>query len=182
MENRFQNWLSKTAFNASAHPSGAGEGATCLLSPNERHFYLVDDRQIDDFQQRESVGSVAQTNRENLAIADSFLRAGNQFSHGFPFLIGLLAEVYRNVSHKRIAQVDLGMFDRKHQVIGDNPNQGLQKMCRDILRSVLRTLTETEQVVVSMDLIQALRIDNPCLIKKSISMDCDTAKVTLRDR
>ncbi|MGK7927147.1 MAG: glucosyl-3-phosphoglycerate synthase [Spirulina sp.] len=72
--------------------------------------------------------------------------------------IGLLAEVYRNVSHKRIAQVDLGIFDHKHQVLGDNPDQGLQKMCRDILRSLLRTLTETERVTISMDRIQALRV------------------------
>ena len=72
--------------------------------------------------------------------------------------IGLLAEVYRNVSHKRIAQVDLGVFDHKHQVLGENADEGLQKMCRDILRAILRTLTETEQVVISMDRIQALRV------------------------
>ncbi len=72
--------------------------------------------------------------------------------------VGLLAEVYRNVAMKRIAQVDLGIFEHKHQGVGTSPNQGLQKMCRDILKSILRTLTETEQVVISADHIRALRV------------------------
>ena len=72
--------------------------------------------------------------------------------------VGLLAEVYRNVALKRIAQVDLGVFEHKHQPLGASANKGLQKMCRDILQSVLRTLTETEQVVVTIDHIRALRI------------------------
>lgn len=72
--------------------------------------------------------------------------------------VGLLAEVYRNLSPKRISQVDLGIFDHKHQSIGATPENGLQKMCRDILCSVLRTLTETEQVVISRDHIHALRV------------------------
>ncbi len=72
--------------------------------------------------------------------------------------VGLLAEVYRNVALKRIAQVDLGTFDHKHQSVGESPNQGLQKMCRDILQSLLRTLTETEQVVIGTDQLRSLRI------------------------
>lgn len=72
--------------------------------------------------------------------------------------IGLLSEVYRNVAEKRISQVDLGIFEHKHQSLGDSPNEGLQKMCRDIMRSVLRTLTETEPVTISMDHIHALRV------------------------
>ncbi len=72
--------------------------------------------------------------------------------------IGLLAEVYRNVAEKRISQIDLGIFDHKHQKIGKSTSEGLQKMCRDILRSILRTLTETEQVVITRDHIHALKI------------------------
>lgn len=72
--------------------------------------------------------------------------------------VGLLAEVYRNVALKRIAQVDLGLFEHKHQSLGNSPNQGLQKMCRDILQSILRTLTETEQAVVTMDHIRSMRV------------------------
>ncbi|MEM1240960.1 MAG: glucosyl-3-phosphoglycerate synthase [Cyanobacteria bacterium P01_H01_bin.26] len=72
--------------------------------------------------------------------------------------VGLLAEVYRNVALKRIAQVDLGTFDHKHQTVGQSASQGLQKMCRDILHSLLRTLTETEQVVIGPDQLRSLRI------------------------
>lgn len=68
--------------------------------------------------------------------------------------VGLLAEVYRNVARKRIAQVDLGIFEHKHQALGSSTEQGLQKMCRDIFKSVLRTLTETEQVTVTRDPIR----------------------------
>ncbi|MGB3240320.1 MAG: glucosyl-3-phosphoglycerate synthase [Geitlerinemataceae cyanobacterium] len=72
--------------------------------------------------------------------------------------IGMLAEVYRNISPKRISQVDLGIFDHKHQAIGNSSDEGLQKMSRDILSSILRTLTETESVVMTADTIQALRV------------------------
>ncbi len=72
--------------------------------------------------------------------------------------IGFLAEVYRNVAEKRISQIDLGIFDHKHQSLGNSTNEGLQKMCRDILRSILRTLTETERVVLTMDHLHALRV------------------------
>ncbi|MDJ0536242.1 MAG: glucosyl-3-phosphoglycerate synthase [Xenococcaceae cyanobacterium MO_207.B15] len=72
--------------------------------------------------------------------------------------IGLLAEVYRSIAEKRIAQIDLGVFDHKHQVVGVSSQEGLRKMCRDILRSILRTLTETEKVIISRDLIHALRV------------------------
>jgi glucosyl-3-phosphoglycerate synthase len=72
--------------------------------------------------------------------------------------VGMLAEVYRNVALKRVAQVDLGIFEHKHQTLGHSANVGLQKMCRDILQSILRTLTETEQVVIGPDHIRSLRI------------------------
>lgn len=72
--------------------------------------------------------------------------------------IGFLAEVYRNVAEKRIAQIDLGIFDHKHQQVGNSSQEGLRKMCRDILRSVFRTLTETEKVIISRDHLHALRV------------------------
>ena len=58
--------------------------------------------------------------------------------------IGLLSEVYKNVRISRIAQVDLGIFDHKHKEIGSNESEGLQKMCTEILSSVLRGLMEHE--------------------------------------
>jgi len=72
--------------------------------------------------------------------------------------IGLLAEVYRNVAEKRIAQIDLGIFDHKHQIVGTSSSEGLRKMCRDIFRSILRTLAETERVTIDREHIHTLRI------------------------
>lgn len=72
--------------------------------------------------------------------------------------VGLLAEVYRNVAPKRVAQIDLGFFDHKHKEVGQNPTDGLQKMCTEILCSILKTLTETESVVISEAHQMALRI------------------------
>lgn len=72
--------------------------------------------------------------------------------------IEFLAELYRNLSEKRIAQVDLGVFDHKHQLVGEALDQGLQKMAADILGSLLRTLCELEQVILTLDHIHALRV------------------------
>ncbi len=72
--------------------------------------------------------------------------------------VGLLAEVYRNIARKRIAQVDLGIFEHKHQDLGQSSDEGLQKMCRDIFQSILRTLMETEQVMITRDHIRSLRV------------------------
>jgi hypothetical protein len=56
--------------------------------------------------------------------------------------VGVLAEVFRNVSPRRICQVDLcDTYEHKHQSISaDNPEGGLLKMCIDISKSLLRTL------------------------------------------
>lgn len=72
--------------------------------------------------------------------------------------VGLLAEVYRNAAPKRIAQIDLGFFDHKHKKVGSKPNEGLQKMCTEILSSILRTLTETESIVFSSGHQTALQV------------------------
>lgn len=56
--------------------------------------------------------------------------------------IGVLAEVFRNVSPKRICQVDLcDNYEHKHQNLStDNPEGGLFKMCIDISKALFRTL------------------------------------------
>jgi glucosyl-3-phosphoglycerate synthase len=56
--------------------------------------------------------------------------------------IGMLAEVYRNTSVKRICQVDIAeTYDHKHQALSaDDPGKGLLKMCVDICKIVFRTL------------------------------------------
>lgn len=57
--------------------------------------------------------------------------------------VGSLAEVFRNVSLKRVCQVDLAdNYDHKHQdVSAHDPTGGLLKMCADISKSLFRTLS-----------------------------------------
>lgn len=64
--------------------------------------------------------------------------------------IGVLAEVYRNYSTKRICQVDIAEnYEHKHQPLSeDNPSSGLMKMSVDIAKSLFRTIA-SEGVVFS---------------------------------
>ena len=64
--------------------------------------------------------------------------------------VGVLAEVYRNVSVRRVCQVDLcENYDHKHQPLSpEDPEKGLLKMCVDIAKSLFRTLA-SEGVVFS---------------------------------
>lgn len=56
--------------------------------------------------------------------------------------VGVLAEVYRNCSLKRICQVELvENYDHKHQALSEHdPNAGLHRMVRDIAASLIRNL------------------------------------------
>lgn len=56
--------------------------------------------------------------------------------------VGVLAEVYRNCSLKRICQVELvENYDHKHQELSEHdPRAGLHRMVRDIAASLIRNL------------------------------------------
>lgn len=56
--------------------------------------------------------------------------------------VGVLAEVYRNTSLRRVCQVDIAEnYEHKHQVLSPgDATKGLHKMCVDICKSVFRTL------------------------------------------
>lgn len=56
--------------------------------------------------------------------------------------VGVLAEVYRNTSLKRICQVELvENYDHKHQLLSEHDaNAGLHRMVRDIAASLIRNL------------------------------------------
>ncbi len=56
--------------------------------------------------------------------------------------IGMLAEVYRNTSLRRVCQVDVAEnYEHKHQALSqDDASGGLNRMSGDICKSVLRTL------------------------------------------
>jgi glucosyl-3-phosphoglycerate synthase len=59
--------------------------------------------------------------------------------------VGVLGEVYRNCSSKRICQVELcDNYDHKHQSLSpDDPEAGLNKMATDIAKNIFRTLSAT---------------------------------------
>jgi glucosyl-3-phosphoglycerate synthase len=69
--------------------------------------------------------------------------------------IGTLAELYRNVSNKRICEVDLGFFDHKHKSVSSDE---LLKTAEDGFITLLRTLTETEGIDVSEAFLLSLQV------------------------
>jgi len=69
--------------------------------------------------------------------------------------IGLLSEVYRNASYGRICQVDLGFYDHRHKEVSSG---GLLTTAEDSLITLLRTLTETENVDVSESFLTSLQV------------------------
>ena len=71
--------------------------------------------------------------------------------------VGVLAEVYRNCSVRRVCQVDIAdNYEHKHQMLSpDNASQGLLKMCVDISKSIFRTLS-SEGIVFSGGLFRTL--------------------------
>ena len=69
--------------------------------------------------------------------------------------LGLLAELYRNSAYRRICEVDLGFYDHRHKEIS---TEGLLKTAQDSLFTLLRTLTETENIVVSEPYLITLQV------------------------
>ena len=71
--------------------------------------------------------------------------------------IGIMAEMYRNVTPKRICQTDLGFYDHKHQKVGSS-DTGLTKMSGDILKTLLRILIEEDHIEISRESLISLRV------------------------
>lgn len=71
--------------------------------------------------------------------------------------VGMLAEVYRNTSLRRVCQVDIcENYDHKHQVLSpEDATAGLHKMSVDICKSIFRTL-ESEGIVFSEGFFKTL--------------------------
>jgi glucosyl-3-phosphoglycerate synthase len=73
--------------------------------------------------------------------------------------VGVLAEVYRNVSWWRVCQSEItDSYEHKHQDLSaDDPKKGLMRMAVDITKSILRTLAE-EGVPISDGLLKSLPV------------------------
>lgn len=72
--------------------------------------------------------------------------------------VGLLAEVYRNLSMTQICQVDVaGRYDHKHQELSaGNPERGLMRMVKGITGSIFRSIA-AEGVQISRSLLLSLK-------------------------
>ncbi len=81
---------------------------------------------------------------------DVDLARANRIPSDWGLEVGVLAEVFRNVSPKRICQADLcDNYEHKHQNLSSHdPEGGLLKMCIDISKSLFRMLA-SEGVIFS---------------------------------
>jgi glucosyl-3-phosphoglycerate synthase len=73
--------------------------------------------------------------------------------------IGVLCEVFRNVTNRRLCQVELAdVYEHKHQALSpEDPTRGLTKMSVDIAKSLFRNLA-TEGVVLTDALFNTLSV------------------------
>ncbi|MEJ2182110.1 MAG: glycosyl transferase [Nitrospirota bacterium] len=71
--------------------------------------------------------------------------------------MGVLAEVYRNTSVRRVCQIDIAEnYEHKHQVLSpEDATKGLNKMCIDISKSIFRTLA-SEGIIFSEGFFKTL--------------------------
>ena len=92
--------------------------------------------------------------------------------------VGSLAEVFRNVSMKRICQVDLAdNYEHKHQdVSAHDADSGLLKMCTDISTSLFTTLA-SEGVQFSESLFNTLYVTYLRIAQDAIKMYNDDAAI-----
>ena len=84
--------------------------------------------------------------------------------------VGVLAEVYRNCSMRRICQVDIAdNYEHKHQELSPgDPSKGLMKMAMDISKSLFRILA-AEGVKFDTGLMQTLLVRYQRMAENSIS-------------
>lgn len=72
--------------------------------------------------------------------------------------VGILGEVYRNASPKRVCQVDLGLYNHKHKDVGRDRSEGLQRMAFDVATTVLRLLAAHEGARVGEEMLTTLQV------------------------
>jgi glucosyl-3-phosphoglycerate synthase len=80
-----------------------------------------------------------------------------QFPCDWGIEVGILGEIYRNITVNRICQVELtSRYDHKHQQVGDTAEQGLYKMASDIARTIF-TLMSSDGIIIGHDAFNAIR-------------------------
>ena len=72
--------------------------------------------------------------------------------------LGILGEVYRNASPKRICQVDLGLYSHKHKPVGSTVDEGLRRMVLDVATTTYRVLAASEGIRLDRETLLTLRL------------------------
>jgi len=97
--------------------------------------------------------------------------------------MGMLCEVYRNTTMRRVCQADLGSnFEHKHQHLGSDDEgpkeatQGLTKMARDVALTLFSNLV-SDGVVFSKALMKTVRFTYDRMAKESIQRYHDDAVI-----
>ena len=92
--------------------------------------------------------------------------------------VGVLSEVFRNCSLRRICQVDLAdNYEHKHQELSSNdPNKGLLRMSTDIAQNLFRNLAN-EGIDLSKSLLKTLRATYLNTAQETITKYHDDAAV-----
>ena len=78
-----------------------------------------------------------------------------RISSDWGFEVGLLAELFRNASYRRICEVDLGFYDHKHKQV--TPLE-LLRTAEDSFVTLLRTLTEMDGIEVTEPFLRSLLV------------------------
>lgn len=92
--------------------------------------------------------------------------------------VGMLAEVYRNTSLRRVCQVDIAdNYDHKHQSLSpEDASAGLHRMSRDIAKSLLRTIA-MEGIVFAAGFYTTLKVTYLRLAQDAVRVYHDDATV-----
>jgi glucosyl-3-phosphoglycerate synthase len=92
--------------------------------------------------------------------------------------VGVLSEVFRNCSLRRICQVDLtDNYEHKHQELSpDDPNKGLLRMSIDIAKNLFRNLA-SEGIDLSESLMKTLKATYLRTAHESITKYHDDASI-----
>ncbi|KHF24938.1 glycosyl transferase [Solemya velum gill symbiont] len=92
--------------------------------------------------------------------------------------VGLLSEVYRNISLKQVCQVDIAdNYDHKHQELSaEDRAAGLAKMSTDIAKSIYRKLA-TEGIEISPSFMRTLKATYLRIALDFVEMYYDDAKI-----
>jgi glucosyl-3-phosphoglycerate synthase len=92
--------------------------------------------------------------------------------------VGVLSEVFRNCSLRRICQVDLtDNYEHKHQELSpDDPSKGLLRMSTDIAKNLFRNLA-SEGIDLSESLLKTLKATYLRIAQEAITKYHDDAAV-----